>query len=106
MGDPSFFVLAACMVFINKPINTIPLTNVTLVVSSVMLIRDLLLQLEEIREEMIVLGSRRPRNWRLWDKFSHFSSEDGHGCEIVKLDEIRLLIDGFRRIDRDVHHCA
>ena len=65
-GDPPFFVLALCMAFINKPVNTIALTNVTLVVLAIVLVRDLLLQLEELRDEMIALGSCRQGNWRCW----------------------------------------
>ena len=82
------------------------LADVTLIVLSVVLIGDLLLQLKELCEERIVLGSRRQGNWRLWDKLWHFSNGNGHGSKVVKLDEILLLLDGLGRIERDVHDCA
>ena len=56
------------MTFINKPIDTIALTDITLVVLSFVLVGDLLLSLKEVGEEAIVLGSRRQWNWRFWDK--------------------------------------
>ena len=87
-GPLPFFFLAICMVFINKPINTIALTDVTLVVLSFVLVRDLILQLEEIREETIVLGSCRQGNWRLWDELGHVSNWDRDGSDVVKLDGI------------------
>ena len=83
------------MAFINKPIDNIALTNVTLVVLAVVLVRDLLLELVELWDETIVLGSRQQENWRLWDKLGHSSNGNGHGSEIVKLDEIQLLLDGL-----------
>ena len=49
-GDPPFFALAVSMVFLEKPINTITLADVTLLVLSVVLVGDLLFQLKEIRE--------------------------------------------------------
>ena len=63
-GDPPspFFFLAVSMTFIEGPINTITLADVTLIVLSVVLVCDLILQVKEVREEMIVLGSHRQGN--------------------------------------------
>ena len=105
-GDPPFFFLVIYMAFINKPINTIALTNITLLVSSFVLVCDLFLQLEEIWGETIIFGIRRQGNWRLWDKLGHVSNWDRDGSEVVKLDEIRLPLDGLGRIKREVHHCT
>ena len=68
--------------------NTIALTDVTLVALSFVLVCDLLLQLDEILEETIIPGSRRQVNWRLWDKCRHVSNWDRDGSEVVGMDGI------------------
>ena len=57
-ADPSFFILAVDMVFIHKPIDTVTLADVALIVLSVVLVGDLLFELKKIWEERLVLGSR------------------------------------------------
>ena len=105
-GGPPFFVLAVHMVFINKPINNITLTNVTLIVLSVVLVGDLLLQLKKIREERIVLGSHRQGNWRLRGIFWHVLNGDTHCGEIVELNEVGLLFGRLGRVEGNVHDSA
>ena len=49
-GGPSFFFLAIGMAFIHKPIDTVTLANVALIVLSIVLIGDLLSELKKIWE--------------------------------------------------------
>ena len=97
-ADPSFFILAVDMVFIHKPIDTVTLADVALIVLSVVLVGDLLFELKKIWEERLVLGSRYQGLWRFWDVFWHVRNMDGNGGEIIGLDEIRLLLDSLGRL--------
>ena len=76
------------MAFIDTLTNTLMLADVTLIVLSVVLIGDLLLQLKEIREERIILGSRRQGHWRLWGVSWHVSNGGENGSKVVKLNEV------------------
>ena len=56
-GDPPFFLLAICMAFVLKTINTLKLANVALIILALVLVDDLLLEFQRVREERITCGS-------------------------------------------------
>ena len=57
--EPPFFFLHIRIIFVHKATNTITLVEVTLIILSIVLMRNLLVQLKETREESIICGSLR-----------------------------------------------